>query len=76
MTKKPQYPISPDQHDALSPEKSRARDDPPPGLYAVPSFKFRHEVREPLENGETSYRRAYPQFFGSPRRRGLRRRGV
>jgi hypothetical protein len=75
MTKKPQYPISPDQ-EFPEIEQSRARDDPPPGLYAVPSFKHRHEVREPLENGEASYRRAYPQFFGSPRRRGLRRRGV
>ena len=36
-----------------------------------PSFKFRHEVREPLENGDTSYYRAYPQFL--PRRVSTRR---
>jgi hypothetical protein len=69
---KPDYPISLDES-----EQKPVHREPPPDLYAVPSFKLRHEIREPLENGEASYRRAYPQFFrpGSPmaRRRRARR---
>jgi hypothetical protein len=69
---KPDYPI-----ELVDEPERKAHCEPPPDLYAVPSFKFRHELREPLENGEASYRRAYPQFFrpGSPmaRRRRARR---
>jgi hypothetical protein len=70
---KPDYPISPSADES---EREPAHSAPPPDLYSAPSFKFRHEVREPLENGETSYRRAYPHFYRlSPmtRRRRARR---
>jgi hypothetical protein len=71
--KKPQYPIA----DAEPAPEKPAHSAPPPDLYAAPSFKFRHEVREPLESSETAYRRAYPQFFRplspSARRRRARR---
>jgi hypothetical protein len=69
---KPDYPITLDDE-----PKQVAHGAAPPDLYSVPSFKFRHELREPLENGEASYRRAYPHFYrlGSPmaRRRRARR---
>jgi hypothetical protein len=70
MTKSPKYPIVPID-DPEPNERRRVDSALPAGLYAVPSFKFRHEVREPLENGETSYYRAYPHFL--PRRVSTRR---
>jgi hypothetical protein len=73
MSKPPRYPI--EQGEDVAPNKPAKRDPPPADLYSVPSFKFRHEVREPLENGEASYRRAHPEFFAPLPRRSLRRRG-
>jgi hypothetical protein len=65
MSKSPKYPIAPID-DPEPDERRRINSEPPWDLYLYPSFKFRHEVREPLENGETSYYRAYPHFL--PRR--------
>ena len=65
MTKSPKYPIVP--IDDPEPNERRRVDSAPPwDLYLVPSFKFRHEIREPLESSLTAYYRAYPQF--APRR--------
>jgi hypothetical protein len=72
MSKAPQYPI--EQGEDAAPE-SPAKREPPADLYSVPSFKFRHEVREPLEGGDTAYRRAHPEFYMPLPRRSLRRRG-
>jgi hypothetical protein len=72
VSKTPQYPI--EQSEDAAPESPGKRERPPADLYSTPSFKFRHEVREPLEGGDTAYRRAYPQFF-APLPRRLRRRG-
>jgi hypothetical protein len=69
--KAPKYPIATNEDTA--PEKPVQR-EPPRDLYLMPSFKHRHEVREPLESGEDAYRRAYPHFFAPAPRRGLRRR--
>jgi hypothetical protein len=73
VSKTPQYPIELGEDVAL--DKPAKREPPPADLYSVPSFKFRHEVREPLENGEASYRRAHPEFYAPLPRRSLRRRG-
>jgi hypothetical protein len=72
VSKTPQYPI--EQGEAAAPEKPAKREPPPDDLYRFPSWKFRHEVRAPLENGEQSYRRAHPEFY-APLPRRLRRRG-
>jgi hypothetical protein len=64
MSKSPKYPIA--AADEPAPERRRVDSKPPWDLYLYPSFKFRHEVREPLENGDTSYYRAYPQFQPRP----------
>jgi hypothetical protein len=61
MSKSPQYPIAAAGELGELEERRRADSETPPS-YAAPSFKFRHELREPLENGVTSYYRAYPQF--------------
>jgi len=61
--------------DPLEEMKKLGRETPP-GLYDAPSFKFRHELREPLESSDAAYRRAHPEFFTQPRRRGFRRRGM
>jgi hypothetical protein len=70
MTKSPKYPIAVTEPDALDARVKLANLETPYGLYAYPSFKFRHEVRTPLESGRESYLRAYPQF--APRRRSSR----
>jgi hypothetical protein len=70
MSKSPKYPIAA-ADEPESDERRRIDSTPPWDLYLYPSFKFRHEVREPLENGETSYYRAYPHFL--PRRVSTRR---
>jgi hypothetical protein len=65
MSKSPKYPVP--VVDEPAPDTRSRMDEPPPwDLYLTPSFKFRHEVREPLEGGWTGYYRAYPQF--APRR--------
>jgi hypothetical protein len=80
MTKSPRYPIAPaDAAAGNVPENRQAGDGMPPrDLYAAPSFKHRHEVREPLESSQAAHRRAYPEFYRPlpPRmRRRLARRG-
>jgi hypothetical protein len=76
MTRTPKYPIA--APDELPPEerKRAASEETPPGLYWGPSFKFRHEVREPLESSEAAYRRAYPQFFRPVSNRRARRHAI
>lgn len=74
MSKAPQYPVEQNEGPGSAPEKPVEFKFPPADLYSGPSFKFRHEVRAPLENGEQSYRRAHPEFF-APLPRRLRRRG-
>ena len=65
MTRLPKYPIA--APDELAPEERKhATGETPAGLYEGSSFKFRHEVREPLENAETSYYRAYPHLRPRP----------
>ncbi len=65
MSKSPQYPIA--AVDEAAPDERRPIDTaPPPGLYAYPSFKHRHEVRTPAGSGDAAYYRVYPQF--APRR--------
>ncbi len=59
--KSPQYPIAAVVEATL--EKRRSVEiAPPQGLYAVPSFKFRHELRTPVGSGDDAYYRAYPHF--------------
>jgi hypothetical protein len=70
MTKSPKYPIAVTEPEALDARIKLANVETPPGLYAGPSFKFRHEVRPPMEGGNAAYYRAYPQF--APRRRTSR----
>jgi hypothetical protein len=70
MSKSPKYPIALSDSEVLVKSKPFAEFETPPGLYAYPSFKFRHEIRTPLEGGSTAYYRAYPQF--APRRRSSR----
>jgi hypothetical protein len=62
LSKTPKYPIGADVSDKIE-QRRRIDSAPPPGLYAAPSFKFRHEVREPLESSEAAHRRAYPELF-------------
>jgi hypothetical protein len=73
VSKAPQYLI--ELGEDAEPASPAKREPPPDDLYSVPSFKFRHEVREPLEGGEASYRRAHPEFYAPLPRRSLRRRG-
>jgi hypothetical protein len=73
VSKTPQYPI--ELAEDAAPEKPAKREQPPDDLYSGPSFKFRHELREPLEGGDTAYRRAHPEFYAPLPRRSLRRRG-
>ena len=47
MSKKPQYPI--EQGKDVAPEKPVEFKFTPADLYSIPSFKFAHEVRAPLE---------------------------
>jgi hypothetical protein len=70
MTKSPKYPIAVTEPGVLDVKFKAANVETPPGLYAYPSFKFRHELRTPMEGGSTAYYRAYPQF--APRRRSSR----
>jgi hypothetical protein len=63
--KSPQYPIA--AVDEATLEKRRSVDStPPPGLYAVPSFKFRHEIRAPVGSGDDAYYRANPHLKPRP----------
>ncbi len=74
MSKSPQYPVGAGDVSADSDTRT-IESSPPDDLY--PSFKRRHELREPLENAETSYYRAYPHLL--PRRlsaREARRRAI
>jgi hypothetical protein len=67
MTKSPQYPIEvAGTSGRPGVEESKLTAAPPPDLHFTPSFKHRREIREPLENCETSYYRAYPHL--APRR--------
>jgi hypothetical protein len=67
MTKSPQYPIAAaGRPEVPGAEESKLTAAPPPDLHFTPSFKHRREIREPLENCETSYYRAYPHL--APRR--------
>jgi hypothetical protein len=64
MTKPPKYPLpAADVSDKIEQQRRIEGEPPPADLYAVPSFKFRHEVREPLESSEAAHRRAYPEFY-------------
>ena len=66
MTKSAKYPIALSDSEVLVKSKPFADFETPPNLYGYPSFKFRHEVRAPLESSREAYLRAYPQF--KPRR--------
>jgi len=63
--KSPQYPIAAVDEATLDKRRS-VEIAPSPGLYAVPSFKFRHEIRTPVGSGDDAYYRAYPQFKPRP----------
>jgi hypothetical protein len=73
MTRSPKYPIAAPEELAPEERKHAASEKPPADLYYAPSFKFRHEVREPLESSEAAYRRAYPHFFRAGPSRARRR---
>jgi hypothetical protein len=66
MTKPPQYPIEVAGTSGRTGAEETKLTAPQPDLHGTPSFKFRREIREPLENCETSYYRAYPHL--APRR--------
>jgi hypothetical protein len=74
MTRSPKYPIAalPDGQQREPEERHQA----PADFHDAPGFRFRHELREPLENAETSYRRAHPELYRaeSPRARRWRAR--
>lgn len=64
MTKPPKYPIpAGDVADDAMKGVRVPELGPPPGLYAYPSFKHRHEIRQQLASGDAAYYRAYPQFL-------------
>jgi hypothetical protein len=71
MTKSPQYPIAAAGRPEVPGAEESKLTAAPPDLHVTPNFKFRREIREPLENCETSYYRAYPQL--APRRVSTRR---
>jgi hypothetical protein len=75
--KSPRYPVAAaDDGQKASSEIYREAEAPPPGLYDAPSFKHRHELREPLEGGDAAYRRAYPHFFRETSLRRARRNAI
>jgi hypothetical protein len=72
-SKSPKYPVEQSDKDDKSPARDNRRSDETPP-YGAPAFRHRHEVRAPVEGGDAAYRRAHPEFYQRPRKRGAGRR--